>query len=159
MKKQYFYIQLHPPGYPRNSEQVDKDMRKAWEILTSYFAQKSDFFTCYFSDQEFFLRELKLIKPFLGEFKIAPEFGPGCLKGECKITLEFSEALIKSPTFEGISPLFDFKFYKNEELVFDCADHGCDISFWANEQEQEEIESLLGKNNIYFELQAQFMGK
>lgn len=155
MSKKYFYIHLYPSDYHKNSKQADKDMRKAWEILANYFGQKSQFFTCYFSDQEFFLRELKLIKPFLEEFKPAPEFGQGGLKANCQITSEFLEALIKSPTFEGISPLFDFKFYKNEELVFDCADHGCDISFWANEQEQKEIESLLNQEKIYFELEAQ----
>lgn len=192
MQKQYFYIRLYPSDYPKNSEQIDKDMRKAWEILTHYFGQKSQIFRCYFSDQEFLLRELKLIKPFLEEFNSAKEFGPkkddplsaiepksivealkniespgsffepceiiGCrgwLKAECKITPEFLEALIKSPTFEGISPLFDFKFYQDEKVIFDCADHGSDILFWANEQEQKEIESLLNQYKIYFELEAQ----
>lgn len=192
MSKKYFYIHLHPFNYLRSSEQIEKDSRKAWEILIHYFGQKSQSFICYFSDQEFLLRELKLIKPFLGEFKSAPEFGGtsdetsnffnpeliaealkktfgpnsfsepgeiiGCrgwLKAECQITPEFLEALIKSPTFEGISPLFDFKFYKNEEIIFNCADHGSDILFWVDEQEQREVESLLNQEKIYFELEAQ----
>lgn len=157
MSKKYFYIHLHPFNSLRNSEQIERDSRKAWEILTHYFGQKSQSFTCYFSDQEFFLRELKLIKPFLGEFKPAPEFGQGCLKADCQITPEFLEALIKSPMHEGISPLFDFKFYQNGEIIFNCADHGCDILFWVDEQEQKEIELLLNQEKIYFELEVQRM--
>ena len=57
--------------------------------------------------------------------------------------------------FQDALRRFDFKFYQDKEVTFNCADHGSDMLFWANEQEQEEIESLLRKDSIYFELEAQ----
>lgn len=78
-KNYYIYLgKGYDPAHDSDQIAVEnnKMQRRGWEILVIYFAQKSQFFVCYFPDQESFLKELKLIKPFLGEFKLAPEFGP-----------------------------------------------------------------------------------
>lgn len=166
MQKQRFYIYLHHPDrrkYP--SEELaksDKQRRQAWEILVNYFGRKCDTFRTYYDPNSGMDKEVEPIKSYIEKFEPSPEFANWAMRGDGNITKQFLLDIIKAPYADDIisgpvSPVFDFKFYKNDEEIFVSSDYGDDVLFLINEKEKKEIESLLNKEEIYFELEAQRM--